>query len=316
MCYRATRTKLPPIASLIDYRSEETGSLDKSVLDSKLPNKRESSWAYMDLNELAAKAENLKKENSRLKEDLAVLIGTKASPAIDLQARLDEFEKKLNQREKELESISKHFDQMGDPAPTFIEVGTRLDGRPAFDILAASLLVSNQQRVFFKGTEIETQNKQLKSLVVSQKEQIDALRLRLHLHQHIQHKGIGEVTVSTLKRHATPFQLVNCTVTAEREQGVRCKHLVKELQVLIKERKDLTWKARRPLRVVRARRLRSCAAVKIQRVFRGFSVRMMLKDLGNWAVVIQRVFRGFLARKRLQMSNATDSGENGIVGDI
>jgi hypothetical protein len=275
---RSTRP-CPPLVRP-DYPTRdllEVGTLDREELDLQLPNRRSQSRAYQKVADLAFRIDFWRGENASLKDKIAALSDPQEQPpnsAVQLLDFISQVEGNLRERETDVARIRSQFEETRKPKPTFLEVCVERDRRHPFDLVANSLLVSNGQREFFSAPDLEDQNGDLMELIRRQDEELRSLQARIMFHMKLQHQGLPELTLTSLRNGQSPEKLVGVAPTQSDERLLKKRILQAELKQLIAERKQLT--VSRKMKVMRGRiaRLKEKAAVKIQSVVRGFLVRV------------------------------------------
>jgi hypothetical protein len=264
---------------------KESGSLDRDLLNSRLPNKHSRTSAYADLQKLVYEAARLKDETVDLQRELSFYIEPSDAPVCAFERQLQSLESRWSQREFEVTEIGRHMWSSPQPRPTFLEVDIHRNRAPAFDLVATSLLVSNAQRTFFTAQEVAAQNRELRELIKWQTEQLRCMQARIKLHSHIQHKEFEQQTIRSLKEGEFPLRLIDACPTREEEQIVKQKFLSRELKRLIARRLELTEMRRTERLMAKVVRLRESSAIKIQSVVRGFLVRRSSPPLTKRDVV-------------------------------
>lgn len=299
MAYKSTYSNRKPllVSPIVNYRSTETGSLDVSVLNKFLPNKMEQSSAYIDVKQLAAEAEALKKEHDRLVRELQDLLksDTESSTKSFTKQVLD-FGNTMKQRDNEVNEFAKYIlEPSRSKLPTFVQVEVNKEKTNSLDVVTSSLLVSNEQRQFFKAAYLKEQNSELNELLTNQDETMRLLKRRIQLYQNVQNKNTGTQRIKTLKNGQLPRVLIQSVPEHHQELDLKFKILHSQLNDLVKQRKALKNKQNRDKIRVHRNIMINKAATSIQKVYRGYVVR---KYYGQYAIKIQKVFRGYLWRKK------------------
>jgi hypothetical protein len=93
----------------------------------------------------------------------------------------------------------------------------------------------------------------------------------------------------------------------------KAKLLSAELAVLVTVRRGLIQERLKKKMKLRRHRLKVKQSIKIQKVMRGFLLRLELKKMRAAAVIIQRVWRGYLVR--YQQKQAMDGFEGSLGSD-
>lgn len=273
------KTHLPPISPLCDYYSNNPGSLDVTALNNQLPNKMSQSSAYEEITNLSEIIESLQNENKlliqKIRESVDNNNGNIRSPALILEQKLKKFTEHLKERDKELIEISKCVISK----PNLINLKNQKHNKktPTFDLFASSLLTSNEQKNFFKAPELERQNNELRDIINRQKEKIRLVKARQSIYPQLQQKN------SVSMKHdqfSIDFQNLDMMIIPDQsaEQDLTIQMLQLELKSLIKTRQKLTNKQKIEKYNLRLYRLQYRSALIIQRTFRGFITRKMLKD--------------------------------------
>jgi hypothetical protein len=205
---------------------------------------------YSEFDTVAALAEtltHLKSEHEMLTQQLTlILCGPDQTRFTQFKSAEVEFGARLLKREAEVEAFGKVLSRYRvNVRPTFVEVDAsivRRTHRPEYDLINASLLVSNEQRPFFTKTDIERQNAELRSLIDDQEESLRLLTARLKLFNSLQNATSARFAVTSLQRGCPPSSLASETPTVEAELHTKLRVLTGELAQLIAERKRLTAK--------------------------------------------------------------------------
>lgn len=274
------KTHLPPISPLCDYYSNEPGSLDVMALNSQLPNKLSQSSAYDEIANLSETILNFQKENQFLRYQLFKSIDNNDDykyPALILEHKLKKFAEHLKERDNKLMEISKFI--ASKPKLINLKNQTRKECKkaPIFDLFASSLLTSNDQKRFFKAPELERQNNELKEIIEKQKKEIKFIKERQSIYPQMQQKNSVSIKLDQLSQDInSDFDLLIPEQSVELDLTIQM--LQTELKSLIKTRKKLADKQRVEKYNLRLYRLQYQSALTIQRVFKGFIVRKMLKE--------------------------------------
>ena len=274
------KTTVAPFSNIFNQERNQTGSIDILALDKQLP-KKSSRNIYQQMSLLSKKAETLKNENEILQQELYDLVMNSDDPYCSMKKNLLEFSAKLTQREKEFQQISKYLIQPPKDNPTFLEVDLNLDKEASFDLVATSLLISNQQRSFFKVTDIQRQNDELLSFIQLQKEKLHSIESRLKLYSKCQLQRSARFKIESLRRGQNPNELADSSPDQITEQKMKIKMLSNVLRHLVSQRQRLKSISRR-------------------------STRLKTTPLGNRseaAIIIQRAFRSYLARRKYAPKN-------------
>ena len=297
------KTHLPPISPLCDYYSNNPGSLDFAALNSQLPNKMTQSSAYEEITLLSDTIESLQKENKLLIQKIHGPTGNSKNPnslstAIILEQKLQKFKDHLKERDKELNEISKYVTS----EPNFINLKNQTwkhGKNSAFDLFSSSLLISNDQKKFFKAPELERQNQELREMIQRQEEQIQMVKARQSIYSQFQQNNTMSIKLELNKSPKTP-KFSSKIPDQSMEQDVIIQMLQSELMSLINTRKIMTEEQRNEKYNLRLYRLQYKSALTIQRVFRGFIARKQFKIQKRAAILIEKIVRGFLVRSHIQ----------------
>jgi hypothetical protein len=252
--------------------NRDLGSLDAFACRGQMPARSSRAAAYDEIAKLSMQAESLKQENELLKLELLELVtGDPDDPYCGLKKSIIEFGIRLSHREREVEDVGKHLMSVA-PSPTFVEVDVHRDRHASFDLVATSLLVSNDQRPFFNAADLRRQNEELLALIEHQEEGLQMIASRLQLYAQCQRKHSIRLRLDALRRGERPSVLVDTAPDQIREQRMKIRLLQRELRGLVEQRREISGLRRRAGRRVERKR-RNEAALKIQRVWRGWRAR-------------------------------------------
>jgi hypothetical protein len=272
--YSPRNKRLSPIVPPL----HDIGTLNPEALSSPVL-RRPSVHAQFDtVAALSATIANLKAEHDSLQGSLSQLINS------DEQTRFTKFKKaeldfsqKLSKREAEIEEFGRFLDRYRMNArPTFVEVDASAIGKSrktTYDLISASLLVSNDQRGFFTKSDIERQNHELRSLIDEQEETLRLLDARLKLFNSFQQAHTAEHTLNSLRRGYPPLSLSSEAPTIVTELRTKLSVLSNELAQLVSERKELAGKRITAKLALRKKRLLSAANSVTDEDLRNFAVR-------------------------------------------
>lgn len=298
---------LPPISPLCDYYSNNPGSLDFTALNNQLPNKMSQSSAYEEISNLSSIIDSLQKENQLLTQKIR---GSTAnnnsqnslSAALILEQKLQKFMERLKERDKELNEISKCLTIN----PNFINLKNQTrkqnEKASAFDMFKSSLLISNDQKKFFKAPELERQNQELREIIQRQEEQIRIVKARQSIYQQLQQNNSISTKLDQLNKSPKTPKFVYDVLDQTQEQDLTIQMLQSELISLINTRKLMVEKRKDDKLNLRKYRLQYKSALTIQRVVKGFITRMRYKRQKKSAILIQKVIRGFLVRRHINLN--------------
>lgn len=292
------KSTIPPFPNVLNYDSRELGSLDPFAIRKQLNTRASARNHYFEIGQLSLRAEELRKENDIMRQELYDLVTAEnASQICRLKKSFLEFELRLADREKEVDEIKKYLVTAGQYQPTFVEVDIHRDRHASFDLVATSLLVSNQQRTFFKASDIRRQNEELLALIEHQQEALRMVNARLQLYSSYQSQNSIRIKIDTLKRGFNPPLLTDSTPNQIKEQQMKIKMLSKELKQLVNQRKQLTAGRNNKRLKARLNKRKNRLAIKIQKVFRGYLIRKEMQNLHLAATKIQRIFRWYLVKR-------------------
>jgi hypothetical protein len=271
------------MSNLFHYGNRDLGSLDPFACRDQFPTQGKRQNAYDEIAKLTIQAESLKQENELLKLELLELVTVNPSdPYCALKRSLIEFGVRLTHREKEVEEVRRHLlNGSTTTAPTFVEVDIQRDRRASFDLVATSLLVSNDQRNFFTAADLRRQNEELLALIENQEEGLRQITARLKLYTRYQRNNSIRLKLDSLRRGVSPALLVDTAPDQIQEQRMKIRNLAKELKGLVAQRKELSGTRRRKRTKAKAekRRLLNAMARKIQRAWRRARERRRLREV-------------------------------------
>jgi hypothetical protein len=236
MSLRSSASAVPPLADL--------GTANPQALLSPVLSRRSAYAGFDAAAHLAGALAALKSEHEGLTAQLrALLSGPAQTRFTRFEAAEAAFAARLLRREEEIESFGKVLNRYRACArPTFVEVDASIvRGRPreGYDLVHASLLVSNEQRGFFAKGDIERQNAELRALVHEQEEALRLLTARLRLFAAVQNATAARFTVNSLRSGRAPAALAAETPTVEAELRTKLRVLAGELAQLVGERRRL-----------------------------------------------------------------------------
>ena len=237
------------------FPSGQLGSLNPEALKLPILQHKSLTATYDHIAQLAADAERLQQENRDLQNRLDELTASsnedqkESNPFSSFKRREMQFAQKIIERDNELNTFARVINEYRVVKdPTFVEVAanakiigqsTKEKRKNGYDSITASLLVSNPQRPFFSRDDTEKQNEELRSLISQQEKTLKLLRARLDLfHQHDQANTLS-FTLNSLKKGQTPVLLADTAPSKRSELEIKKRILTKELQKLIKKRKEL-----------------------------------------------------------------------------
>lgn len=271
------KRSIPPISNIFNDSINRTGTLGSFTLTQNLPKKNNRN-IYLEISKLSTEYEKLKNENEILQQELYDSIMESRNPYCQMKKTLLEFSAKLTEREKEVEHIKKFLEQSKTTDPTFVEVSLNQDREASFDLVATSLLVSNEQRNFFKTDEIKRQNEELNHLIQMQKEKLQSINSRLQFYSRYQVTRSPRFTIDSLRRGEKPTDLTDSAPDQLLEQRMKIRLLSKELKSLVEKRVELKNSQKSQSLKARIAKRKHQAALKIQKVFRGFLTRRQLNN--------------------------------------
>ena len=235
----------------------DIGTVNPEALEDEQFQHRSVYPVFEEASELAGLVAQLKAENEQLTEQLEQMVSdADETKYTKFKKSAMTFEKKLEKRERDLETFSKHLNAYrSDSFPTFVEVQALNQGRhkPGFDAINASLLVSNQQRSFFASEFMTEKNDELKALITEQEQALRLLEARLKLFSSYEKASTTELMINSLKNGVPPGLLTNRVPTTLEELRTKQRALSSELAALVKERKSLAQR-RIAAKLVRRRR--------------------------------------------------------------
>lgn len=224
---------------------ETMGTINPEALKLPVLQSRSARMPFDIIAQLSEKAENLKERNVALKQRLSELVNDPECENQFTRFKRNEmeFRKRLQQRDAEIKKFARFLDSYRSNAePTFVEIEAAKISPPKCDPITQSLLVSNNQRSFFKKETLEVQNEELKKLIEEQEEKLKLLQVRLNLYNSYQNQNTVEFTMTSLKKGDPPLTLAFSTPSKETELLTKKKTLKAELAALIKKRKVLVKK--------------------------------------------------------------------------
>jgi hypothetical protein len=232
------RSVIPPIPNILNFDSSDLGSLDPLAFRRQFPEYTRRSNPYDEISKLSMRAESLKQENEILKLELLDLVtANEADPYFRLKKHIIEFGIQLTRREKEVDEVIKHVNESSLTAsPTFVEVSVHRRRHASFDLVATSLLVSNEQRHFFTAPDLRHQNEELFALIEHQEEGLRKLRSQLNVFSAYHHSNSIRAKMEALRNGETPALVAPISPADVLEQRVRIKLLRAELADLVAQR--------------------------------------------------------------------------------
>ena len=296
------------------------GSLNSPPLSKRNGDKKAVSRSYDEIAELSGQLDALKKEYGELEEALDSMINSETlTPFCQFKKWEMELNQRLSEREAELSAFSKYLGSFRkEPDPTFVEVDAAKMKEPRFDSITASLLVANPERTFFNNGDLAERNNELHTLILQQGETLNLLKSRLMLFTKYQHANSAAAAVESLKKGEIPMALLGSAPTKSAELKTKKKVLAGELASLIEVRKELMaakWQKRLEVRKYK-HTIRM--AIVIQRVFRGYLVRLRMKTMKEAATKIQSAWRGYFVRYKQARGEAyeeTNPRHNGTPSE-
>ena len=288
----------PPITVPVVNQTDFIGTMNPLALKKPIFGKKAVSKSFDDLATLTSQLESLKTEYRELQEHLNSMINSEPrTPFCQFKKWELEFDQRLTQRDSELSAFSKYMGAFRREAePTFVEVDAAKVKRPKFDSITVSLLVSNPERTFFNNEDLEQQNKELHSLIEQQSEALRLVKARLKLFTTYQRAHAAEAAISALKKGETPIALAGAAPTKALELRTKRKMLSAELATLVEMRRGIMAEKWEKRNKIRRKKLKIRMATMIQRVVRGFLVRLQVKQWHKAATKIQSLWRGYWVR--------------------
>lgn len=290
-----------------DRKSADLGTFNPAALDQSIfQNHLTRNSTYEELAKLSNYAEELRKQNTIMKEKLdnAVYDEPFASgnPFIQFKHFLLSYEKRLAEREAELKDFSSHFSEFRtSSSPTFVQVGASGLRKPGFDPITLSLIVSNEQKKFFKSNDIKDQNEGLRILISKQRESIALIEGRLKMFNQFQAVESIKGTMQSLEQGTLPNSIMISAPSHSHELRTKQRLLSNELSYLVKKRRVIQNERISKKLKRRENKCMNKNAVLIQRFVRGFLLRRRLDKEHKCALKIQRIFRGFIARYKFKL---------------
>jgi hypothetical protein len=233
---------IPPMRNILNYNAGHLGSLDPFAFRAQFPGVPRRSFSYTEIAQLSMRADSLKQENEIMKLELLDLITTDAeNPFYRIKKSIIEFGGLVTKREKEINEVRKYLTP--DPkttSPTFVEVNVHRARHASFDLVATSLLVSNEQRHFFAGPDLRRQNEELAALIEHQEHGLKLIRSRLDLYRNCQRGNSIRIKLDALKKGENPPVLSHVAPGQVEEQRMKIQVLREELKALVQQRQQLT----------------------------------------------------------------------------
>jgi hypothetical protein len=195
--------------------------------------------------QLSATLATLKSQHDVLSEQLTdAITGGNQTRFTRFERRERDFAARLVRRESELSALAKFMNRYrSSPRPTFVEV----DASPAlksakrsYELIKASLLVSNEQQPFFTQPDLERQNAELRALIDEQESVLRLVRAQLKLFRSFQNAKAVEFTLHSLRRGRAPTSAAADAPTIATELRTKLRVLSAELRQLVSERSELT----------------------------------------------------------------------------
>jgi hypothetical protein len=115
--------------------------------------------------------------------------------------------------------------------------------RTPYDLISASLLVSNDQRGFFGQVDISRTNSELCTLIEQQEETLKLLEARLTLFNSFHQSHTAEYALNSLRRGLPPYSLASESPTLKTELRTKMGFLRNKLSDLVQQRMALSAKA-------------------------------------------------------------------------
>jgi hypothetical protein len=277
--------------NLFNYDNRDLGSLDPFAFRGQFPGSSKRTTAYEEISRLSMRAESLKQENEIMKLELFELVTTHNDPFSRLKKSLIEFAIRLTHREREVDEVRRHLSASTNTvAPTFVEVDVHRYRHASFDLVATSLLVSNEQRHFFRAADLRRQNEELLALIENQEEGLKMIRSRLQLYAQCQQQNSIRLKLESLRRGESPSIVADIAPDQIFEQRMKIKMLSRDLAELVAQRKQLSQTRAAKHSKPKQTDCRQMA-IKIQAVWRGFVARKRLKEWRQSAIRIQKWWR-------------------------
>ena len=288
----------PEIRVPVVNQTDFIGTMNPMALRKPIFGKKVMSKSFDELSSLTSQLEALKAEYQELQGHLNSMVNSETrTPFCQFKKWEMEFDQRLTQRDSELAAFSKYMGAFRrDAEPTFVEVDAAKVKRPRFDSITVSLLVSNRERTFFSNDDLAEQNKELHSLIEQQAEALKLVKARLKLFTKYQRANAATAAIAALKKGETPIALAGAAPTKALELRTKRKMLSAELATLVEmRRKIIAEKWERRLKI-RRHKMKIRMAMTIQRVVRGFLVRLQVKKWNKAATKIQSLWRGYWVR--------------------
>jgi hypothetical protein len=157
-----------------------------------------------------------------------------------------DFAARLVRRDAELIDFGTFLNRYRSHArPTFVEVDAsarRKTAKKDYDLINASLLVSNEQHGFFTRPDLERQIAELRILIDQQEEVLRLLTARLKLFNSFTNARAAQFTLGSLASGRPPTSIAAETPTVACELRTKLRVLQAELEGLVGERKRLAGK--------------------------------------------------------------------------
>ena len=288
----------PEIRVPVVNQTDFIGTMNPMALRKPIFGKKVMSKSFDELSSLTSQLEALKAEYQELQGHLNSMVNSETrTPFCQFKKWEMEFDQRLTQRDSELAAFSKYMGAFRrDAEPTFVEVDAAKVKRPRFDSITVSLLVSNRERTFFSNDDLAEQNKELHSLIEQQAEALKLVKARLKLFTKYQRANAATAAIAALKKGETPIALAGAAPTKALELRTKRKMLSAELATLVEmRRKIIAEKWERRLKI-RRHKMKIRMAMTIQRIVRGFLVRLQVKKWNKAATKIQSLWRGYWVR--------------------
>lgn len=282
-----------------DQKPSDIGTFNPEALNQPIfQTHPKQSTIYDEIAKLSNYAEELQQKNLQLKEQCETYLNTPIHNSfVDYKIYETKLAGRIAEREAELDDFYKHFsDFRTSSTPTYVQVGASSSRSATFDPIKLSLIVSNDQKTFFKSGDIKDQNENLRLLITKQKESIDLLESRLRVFHNFQQTETIKGALQALSRGMTPGMLSNVAPTHILELRAKHKMLSNELNKLVKKRRSIQQHRIQKKLKRREMRLFNKSATLIQRFYRGYSLRKQLEIEHRSAKKIQICFRAYIAR--------------------
>jgi len=217
--------------------------LDLKTEDPMTSSRRSNSFQrnpYRFLSQMSSRAEFLKQENLKLKNELYEIVTADNSSFISkFEKTLLAFSAKLSIREKEFNETWKAISAgKKSTNPTFIDNSSIQEVQSKFDFVSTTLLISNEQRPFFAANDIKIQNDELLLLISKLKMKVQNIQKRTIIYQKgFQHTKRMDESANQICNSDLYHKLNVCEIE---EQRIKISDLQAELKSLIAQRKPIS----------------------------------------------------------------------------